>query len=320
MTERHGHVDELLDRYRTGELEAAQRERVEAHLAACVACRSALAGLEAFARTVERAYAAETSLAHDREPDWGRLRTAIVGRTSARAAVPRRSWLARHAPQAALAVLAFVALGVLWQQGIREPADAERALREDARTAAGPARPADEEGEAFRSVSRETESPPEPRADRDRVGEADRAAEDGGAAFERAPDRPVVDPSAAAAGAERLDDRRENVAELEKRAADESLDTVKARTGRRGDLGRAEPAPEVQAEAAVKAEAAAPAELERFRDRARTALDERDLLLAERALAQWRDSLAEGEDLPGDLRAAARALADSLADFLARRP
>jgi ribonuclease D len=47
---------------------------------------------------------------------------------------------------------------------------------------------------------------------------------------------------------------------------------------------------------------------------------EADTLLAARALAQWRDSLALRRDLPPDLERAARVLADSLSAFLANRP
>ncbi|MGH7563778.1 MAG: anti-sigma factor, partial [Gemmatimonadota bacterium] len=132
MTEANGHVQELLDRYRTGELDPADHGRVESHLEGCEGCRSALAAMEAFATTVERAYAAETTArATKREPDWGRLRASIVGRTSAREPGLRRSWLARHVPQTAALVVALVAVGVLWQQGIRAPGDADRGLRSE---------------------------------------------------------------------------------------------------------------------------------------------------------------------------------------------
>ncbi|MGH7563831.1 MAG: hypothetical protein ACREK5_05360, partial [Gemmatimonadota bacterium] len=80
---------------------------------------------------------------------------------------------------------------------------------------------------------------------------------------------------------------------------------------------------EVADEIAVAAQEFAPApppDLERFQRRARLALSEADSALVAGALAQWRDSLAPGEELPADLRRAAEALADSLAAFLAKLP
>lgn len=122
-----GHVAALLDRYRTGELEGPVRERVEAHLAVCPACTADLAALSEFAATVGRGYAAEETLAAASAPDWARQRQAILARSSGRAG-DRRPWAARWGPQAALAVLALIAVGVLYNRGVQGPADAERAL------------------------------------------------------------------------------------------------------------------------------------------------------------------------------------------------
>ena len=96
-------------------------------------------------------------------------------------------------------------------------------------------------------------------------------------------------------------------------------DRVEAKA--RPDSARQEAKAQVQArEGLGEAVQAAPPELERFRTTARSALSEADTLLAARALAQWRDSLAPREDLSPELERAARALADSLAAFLANRP
>jgi hypothetical protein len=96
-------------------------------------------------------------------------------------------------------------------------------------------------------------------------------------------------------------------------------DRVAAKT--RPEAARQEAEAQVQArEGLGEAAAASPPELERFRTAARSALLEADTLLAARALAQWRDSLALRRDLPPDLERAARVLADSLSAFLANRP
>lgn len=326
MTRENEHVDELLDRYRTGELDPAEERSVEEHLASCEPCRSALAALGDFSRTVERAYAAETAArALEREPDWGRLRAAIVGRTSARGAAPGRSWLARHAPQAALAVLALVAVGVLWQQGIREPADAERVFRDDRRAAASDRALLSEEDAG---ASRTAAAPPEmttgaepdrpegrdgdepalgaavPRQEKRDRREGERVAAIPETVAGQAPDRPLADVP-------------EDEAQV---AAAEAADPLAKARAEAGHADQAPAAPQAGAVALEVDSVPWKADLERFRRRARTALEERDPALAERALIQWRDSLDPVQGLPVDLRRAAEALADSLADFLATRP
>lgn len=325
MTRENEHVDELLDRYRTGELDPAEERRVEEHLASCEACRTAFATLGDFSRTAERAYAAETAArALEREPDWGRLRAAIVGRTSARGAAPGRSWLARHAPQAALAVLALVAVGVLWQQGIREPADAGRAFRDDRRaTASDRALPSEENAE-----SRTAAAPPEmttgaepdrpegrdgdepalgaavPRQEKRDRREGERVATIPETVAGQAPDRPLA-----------------NVPEEEAQvAAAEAADPLAKARAEAGHADEARAAPQAGAAALEVDSVPWTADLDRFRRRARTALEEGDPALAEQALIQWRDSLDSVQGLPVDLRRAAEALADSLTDFLATRP
>jgi len=326
----YDHVGELLDRYRTGELDEADRLRVEGHLEACPGCRRELEALAAFARAVERGYAAESAArAAELEPDWARFRASIVARTSARASGARRARLGRYVPQAALAILALLALGVLWEQGVRSPEEADRALRteravggrsdplEDRRggPAATPGADGKERGGgddrfADRARAPETQEPTEgvPPESPDRANERRR-----GVAVEDAGFRGDVD-GADRAGAEMPAEAEENRGQAaapavgaEKR--DEALDHL--------DLDR----PEAQAREEVgKAAAVAPPDLERFQRNARNALTEADTLLAARTLAQWRDSLAPRRDLPPELERAARALADSLAVFLASRP
>lgn len=332
MRNRDEHVEELLDQYRTGELDAAQGRGVEEHLVSCGECRSALAALDAFSDTVARAYAAETSArALGREPDWGRLRAAIVARTAAPQGAPRRSWLARHAPQAALTALAFVAVGVLWQQGIREPADAGRALRDERpSTAADPAVPP-EEDLGVRSGIGEVEEGDEATA----VGEpglAGLAGRDDGAETDARPpidarervEREAVRPEAPPDRLEAPPDGRRHDAALGAQDRVAAAGVPEERAEARAEVAEDADGEEPLAQAgqvAMKVDSAAPAnELERFRTRARTALAEGDPVLAETALTQWEDSLAPDEDLPGDLRRAAEALADSLAEFLATRP
>lgn len=333
MTGAGGHVEELLDRYRTGELDLADRRRVEGHLEECEACRSALASLEEFSETVGRAYAAEAaSRAVEHEPDWGRMRAAIAARTTA---PPRRSWLARHVPQAAAAIVALIALGVLWQQGIRSPEEADRALRTEGREALSDrdARPADRSSGALgpgaaepdttagaeldrlqpaqdeaRLTKRDAAEPLGERLD-DREG-ARRQNEAGAAARKPAPVAEAIEGEAEAAAAGARDDSAVSRARFEARA-DSNMVAAEAPVL----------ADEVEITVTGQAKMATPPpDLERFHSRARLALAAGDSALAAAALAQWRDSLSAGEDLPPDLRRAAEALADSLAAFLAARP
>lgn len=151
------HVEPWLDAFRTGELAAADRVRVERHLARCAECAARLAEIESLARTATRAFAAGAGLASRAEPDWGRLRAAILARTVGPAPAPRpRPSLLRFAPQAALAAMAVLVLGILAREGVRGPADLERALegRKDvARSTLKPATPPEVEEKA--DVSRD---------------------------------------------------------------------------------------------------------------------------------------------------------------------
>lgn len=336
MTNLDDHVGKLLDPYRTGELGEADRLRVEGHLEACADCRSELEALAAFARTVERGYEAERAArAAEREPDWARLKGSIVARTSARTAGAHGARLGRYVPQAALAVLALVALGFLWEQGVRGPEEAERALRSE--RAAG--------GRADRLEDRRGGPTVTTRADgKERGAGEDRFADRAGApprqeAAEEVPRSPdpanalrrgvVLDDAGLpgeVVGAARNADRAgaEEPAEAEAETEENLVEADPVVTAKKRDetVDRVDPdRPEAQAREEVGKDAAAPPpDFERFRRNARTALSGADTLLAARALAQWRDSLGPRRDLPPELERAARALADSLAAFLANRP
>lgn len=338
----HEHVGELLDRYRTGELGESERLRVEGHLEACADCRAELKALKAFARVVERGFAAEhAARAAEREPDWARLRASIVGRTSARATGARRSRLARYVPQAALAVLALVALGVLWEQGIRSPGEAERALRSERpaeRRADGAA-----EGSDGPVAAPEAEREERP-TDEDRFAAAQQVdlearanavsqAVSGEAANERGREVGLderglrervgvvegdVDRAAADAADGWLPKEAPDAEGVEEAVAppEPAEDRVAAKAV--SDAARQAAEPPIREE--LGKAAAPPPEIERFRRDARSALAQADTLLAARALSQWRDSLAPRQDLAPELERAARALADSLSAFLATRP
>lgn len=317
MAKMSDHVEELLDRYRTGELDEPDRQRVERHLGACAACRGELEALTAFALTVERGYAAERAArAAEREPDWARLRASIVERTAARHAGAGRLRLGRYVPQAALAVLALVAVGVLWEQGVRGPDEAERVLRSERRTAS--------------------------RGDQASEGPGGPAVTAGADRLERERDDRFAAPAELPEGQEPVGNVGVEPPDEERVGHDVALDEFRDAdpAGRRAGQAEAEPSADQPDRLAKAAEAAAPGEgaaaqareedaeanvapppeLERFQTAARTALSEADTLRAARALAQWRDSLAPRQDLPPALERAARALADSLAAFLASRP
>ena len=321
MAKSEDHVGKLLDAYRTGDLGETERLWVEGHLETCADCRKELEALGAFARTVERGYAAERAAhAGEREPDWARLRAAIVARTSGRAPRAHRARLGRYVPQAALAVLALVALGVLWEQGIRSPSEAERSLRSERAPGSLP------------DGAQERASEPVGQARGDRPAEEDPSVANG-----RAQVRVQTDASPPAESRDEMDDGQRKAA-LKDRFRQEA-DAVERearpdpdRAGAELPVGAAENrAPAARAEAGrpegeeldkvgEAVAAAPPPELERFRRDARSALAQADTLLAAQALAQWQDSLAPRQDLPPEFEQAARALADSLAAFLAARP
>jgi len=91
--------------YLRGELAAAEREGVEAHLAGCAACRSER---DAFA---ELLLDLRRSVPETPPVDWARWRTGLRARVGDR---PRRRWLAPLPLAAASAALAAGLLVAVW--------------------------------------------------------------------------------------------------------------------------------------------------------------------------------------------------------------
>lgn len=250
-----GHVEELLDAYRTGELDDARRASVAGHLEACARCRAALERLGPWTEVVERGFAARRVAARDLEPDWAAQRAAIVARTSGRArAAEGRRGLWRWAPQVALVALAALIVGIVWRENPRDqalrPATGGRTAATEARdeTAAG--------AERDDATSRDLD--------------AAAPAETGARPDADAAPRPQAPPA----------DEGEEVA----KAAPEEAEPL-GRAGNERQEVFADRAPEVR-ERAVG---------ERFEDRARAALAARDTIAARRALAFWDDSLSPAE-------------------------
>lgn len=299
------HIEPLLDRYRTGELPDDERTSVEEHLAACASCAEALKRLEAFSATVARGY--EVARAAGPEPDWVDMRQRVVERTSARRSRGFR-W-ARYAPQAAVATIAVIAVGVLVRQGVREPGDADRIRPLERPTAVGGRADAPEAGD-----------------DRERFADGvvdERSAEaalrpealqpelEGEPARQEAR-RPVVPPRAledAAVGAE-VDDTE-----------------VAGAAGQVGPAGRERNDQVVSRKAPLALEGALEAEareeldvVDRFELRAKRAFANRDTAEARASSRFFRDSVASRDDLDPERLRVARAWADSLAALLAARP
>ena len=104
----HEQAEELLPWYATGQLDAADKALVEAHLAACARCQRQLAGER---RMVDRFQ----SFSPEVDSGWARMRQRIEGPQQA-----RRSWIARNAAdfwqlikRPAVAALATAQVGLL---------------------------------------------------------------------------------------------------------------------------------------------------------------------------------------------------------------
>jgi anti-sigma factor RsiW len=114
---RHRHVERELPWYVNGSLEAAGRERIEAHLAQCSRCRREAAGLRHWQQEIARPLAAEVPAA----PDFEALRRRLAA-TSAASATPAAgappgwrelpAWL-RWTALAQASVLALVVISLL---------------------------------------------------------------------------------------------------------------------------------------------------------------------------------------------------------------
>lgn len=95
-----------------GELTTADRERVDAHLAACDECRRAR---DAFGEILD---ALRASAPAPPEIHWGRWRAELQAKVEARGR--RRRWWLSPVPIALSAALAGVLLVVAWQGGLRQ--------------------------------------------------------------------------------------------------------------------------------------------------------------------------------------------------------
>ncbi|UCH32954.1 MAG: zf-HC2 domain-containing protein [Armatimonadota bacterium] len=134
---------ELFTQYRDGDLDAATRSALEAHLAACARCRDEFAALDAICASLR---------AVPTEPVPAEFVSGVRARLQAPAERPRAVLLRWALPAGAAAVLVVVAFGVFSivprTGGVRAPAATDRAkgpveaLRagDDLRLDAGPAR------------------------------------------------------------------------------------------------------------------------------------------------------------------------------------
>ncbi len=231
------HVDELLDAFRSGELEDADRARVEAHLAGCARCREELARAGAWSDAFDRAYAARRRAAAELEPDWVAQRSAIAARTSSRTA-GRRSPFWRWAPHIALAAVAALIVGIVWRENPREePASNWSRAEERASADAGTAEPSPSLAEPTDAEPDDARTAPEGRA---RESLAERRAPDAAASAREAPAAPPPAELEERFGEDRADDlakaRDEDAAlqpierfRLEAREALAARDTAAAR-------------------------------------------------------------------------------------------
>jgi len=292
------HVDELLDAFRSGELDDADRARVEEHLAACARCREELARAGAWSDAFDRAYAARRAAAAELEPDWAAQRAAIAARTSAGAPV-RRPAFWRWAPQIALAAVAALIVGIVWRENPRrEPASIATRASERASADSGMADGAPglaERPEANLEDAPEANLEDARQAAEGEVRKAD-VPEPTPAAVARAREAP---PAAPPPG-----EREEQFGE------DRADDVAKARE----EDAIAEAIPEAAVGAAQHAATLAP--IERFRLEAREALAARDTTAARRALTLWSDTLAPRGDTLDQRRDRPGVLADSLRQLL----
>jgi len=174
------HPDEpTLDRYRTGELDGEERERIEAHLATCEACRARLSELKAFSDRAGEAYGASRRAAP--RPDWEAQRASILDRIDEpEARAGRWTGFSRWAPRLAAAAVAAIVVGVLWQEGIREPGDVERRVRAPAverTTRSAPPESVAPDTEATRKVGGDAEIARSPRVEADALADEDVSVE-----------------------------------------------------------------------------------------------------------------------------------------------
>lgn len=115
------HVEDLLVPYVRGELEGAERARVETHLGACAACRQARAEVERLAAVLARAPAPPVH--------WGAYRAELRDKLAQRGR-RRWRWSWMPVPMALATGLAAVLLyvGLPGQNGREEMAAAEETI------------------------------------------------------------------------------------------------------------------------------------------------------------------------------------------------
>lgn len=117
----HDQAEELLPWYATGQLDAADRARLEAHLASCARCQRKV-GLENVLIDQVRAFAPDV------ESGWARLRSRIEARPARRSRIALAAgelWdFVRRPVVAAVgaAQVAFLALGAWLVQPLSQPA------------------------------------------------------------------------------------------------------------------------------------------------------------------------------------------------------
>jgi anti-sigma factor RsiW len=122
------HVDELLIAHARGELEGAERARVEAHLEGCAECRESLA---AFGRLME-------ALGRSAPPappvHWGAYRAELREKLARRTARASTAWSGIWRPAPALVAAGLLAAIVYmgWPAGSRAPLGGDQLAFESA--------------------------------------------------------------------------------------------------------------------------------------------------------------------------------------------
>jgi anti-sigma factor RsiW len=113
------HVTHLIQAYLDGELAAADRAYVAAHLADCEACRRELDDLSRLFAAIDQAQATPTLA-----PIWPALAVRLAARTDERTDARRRpAWSWSYRGLAAAAAVTGLLLG--WQLGAAPPAGAD---------------------------------------------------------------------------------------------------------------------------------------------------------------------------------------------------
>ncbi len=125
---KNGHVEELLIAHCRGELEEAERARVDTHLAGCAACRESLAAYAGLMGELERSTPAAPPI------QWGAYRAELREKLERRTARPSAAWSAVWRPAPALVAAGLLAALVYagLPDGGREPAGGDPLALENA--------------------------------------------------------------------------------------------------------------------------------------------------------------------------------------------